>query len=183
MTEYDRITRPVTLLKSADRLRAQELLAEVDRFEMVKIQSAPLRQGDEIGVSELREAEQAYDEFMDGAEERGRTIWVGNLDRKPYREMVARHAPREKNDDDAVYGFNYETMGDELVAPCIVEGEFESESDRDQFLDKLSQGDFAKFYAAAIVVNQGGGPDPKARISSRRGLTGDETSESPERMG
>lgn len=183
MSEYDRITRPVTLLRSDDRLRAQDLLADVDRLEMVKIQSTPLRQGDEIGVTELKAAEDAYDDFMDGAVERGRTVVVGNLPRRRYRELVAKHAPREKNADDEAYGFNYDTMGDELVPACVLDGEFPSHSERDSFLDNLSQGDFAKFYAAAIVVNQGTGPDPKARISSRRGPTGDETSASPERMG
>lgn len=144
----------------------------------------------------VTEAAREYDDFMDGAVERAAKVRLQALPRSTFRAMVAEHPPREdvtKEDQDGEtvvvesfaedhrYGFNVETLADALVPPSvIVEDQFADEAERDGFLDDLSDAEFSKVYSAAILLNQGGGPDPKVRLSSLLDRMSDETSDSPD---
>lgn len=107
---------------------------------------------------------------------------------------------------DARAGFNQDTLGDALVPVCMkrywkiadelaaaaaAAGDeaappdvtrFESDEAIAEFLDDLADGDWAKVYSAAVMLNQSMGPDPKVRLSSHLAQTSDETSTSPARL-
>jgi hypothetical protein len=129
------------------------------------------------------DAARAYNDFMEGAEERAAKITLKALGRKAWRDLVVAHPPAEGDDYHQRRGFNVDTLGDDLVPASIVEGQFPSIADRDAFLDALCDADFSKLYSAAVALNESVGPDPKARLPLQPVPTSDETSESPARSG
>lgn len=144
-----------------------------------------------LGDDPVRDAIVKYDEGMDAAVERAVKVKMTQLPRKEYRALKNEHPPRMVDGpdgpvvhaEDAPWGFNRETFGDVLVPPCVDLDQFDSEAARDAFLDGLSDGWFSKLYSAAVSLNQGAGPDTKARLSSHLAPMFDETSPSPERLG
>jgi hypothetical protein len=139
---------------------------------------SPRRLGDD---DDVLAAAKAYDEFLEQAAERGTKVAIKAIPGKKWREHVAAHPPREKNEDDAEWGFNHLTLGDAVVPECVtsIDGQPASQDD----LDNLNDGDYSKIYAAVLRLNTGRGPDPKASISATLRRTSPETSESPERLG
>lgn len=153
---------------------------------------------------------EAFNEFMDDVEDRAVKVRLTQLPRKQYKTLRNEHPPRMEDSEngptehsaDARWGFNSETFGDVLVPRCVELGQLDPEDDAgrralttrmadgtytpsvevEEFLDSLSDGWFSKLYAAAISLNQGAGPDPKLRISSRHSQTSDETSDSHDRL-
>jgi hypothetical protein len=145
---------------------------------------------DDLVPAEVKTRAAEYDAAVAEAVERGQTVLVEALPRKTFRGLVVEHPPREDNDQDANWGFNYETLCDALVPASLplvdretAEAQFGSEAERQEFLESLSDGDFSRIYSAAIKVNQGGVPDPKASLSSRLGLISGGSSEQPARLG
>lgn len=172
-------TTTVTLFQGND-FDAERRLRRAVETAAVKADN-PKRIGDSPDVMAAAEA---YDAFVAEAAARGITVTLQALRRKDWRPLVAKHVPREDNDTDAAWGFNYETMCDDLVPASVVLGvQFMSTTDRDDFLDSLSDADFSSLYSEAVRLNQGAGPDPKVRVSSQLARTGDETSEEPTRLG
>lgn len=172
-------TTTVTLFQGEDYDRERELRAAVERAAVQA--DNPRRLGDS---QDVRAAAAAYDAFVEEAAERGVTVTLQALKRTQWREMVSKHPVREDNDVDAGWGFNYETLCDDLVPASVLTGDqFHNERAVQDFLDELSDADFSKLYSAAHELNQAQGPDPKVRLSSRLALTGDETSPQPTRLG
>lgn len=175
----------------ADRLQAVERIARA---------AAPRRMAEESSVSE---ASREYDEYVEAALGRALMVRLVALGRKDYRALRNEHPPRMipdpegqdrlvPHDEDTAWGFNYLTFGDALLPKSIAEitcntpgiaPDASTPASIETFLDGLSDGDFSRLYSAAITLNEGGGPDPKARLSTLLGPTSAETSESPARFG
>lgn len=201
MPTIKRPTVEVTLLQGDDSIKAEELLAKV-RFaadalaaETVEAERrartralSNLRMGEAVepepepDQSDLDDAMADYNEFMDGAVERGETITVTALRGKDYRAILADHLPREGNARDQQDGLNWDTIGDDLMPPSVAD-QFMSPAERDEFIEDLTIANQRRLTAACVHANQGGGVDPKARLSLQHDRTSDETSESPARLG
>lgn len=164
--------------------------------EIQAVKAGPTRIGDSESVLT---AAAAYDAFLAEASERAVKVTLHAVGRRVWRDLVAKHPPRfteqqviddagnqttetVPNEQDVQWGFNYDTLADDLVPACIESVVGDSRS-TDAFLDDLSDGDWSRLYSAAVVLNQGAGPDPKAQLSSRLIRTSSETSESPKRLG
>lgn len=141
----------------------------------------PLRLGDDEVVVELA---REYDAFKQQAAERGIKVLVKHMPGRRWRRLVAEHPPRVDHDGDEAWGFNHLTLADDVVAPCVASiGGMELVGEAlEAELDKMSDGDFSKVYAAVLRANTGQGPDPKESISAQLRRTSSETSESPERV-
>lgn len=175
----------VTLFQGDDYDRELELRKDVERAAVNA--DNPRRIGDSPSV---QAAAAAYDEFVAEAAERGVKVLLVALPKGRYRELVATHPPREDSDEDAAWGFDYSTLGDELVpaSMCDEKGkphdpEFANRAAVVEFVDSLPDGDFSLLYSKAVGLNQSQGPDPKASLSSRLARTGEETSQAPTRLG
>lgn len=122
-------------------------------------------------ADDLGEAVRAHDAFIDEAKGRGFQVAVQARKKAKWREMVNAHPPREENEGDHRWGFNYDTLADALV-PASVTGIVGPEGPVNQiedFLDDLCDADFSAIYSACVRLNQGEGP--KGPISSALGLT------------
>lgn len=172
-------TTTVTLFQGDDFDREAELRRALEQAAVKSPNPARLNEDSSVAAAAV-----AYDEFVAEAAERGVTVTLRALKRNDWREVVSNHPPREDHEGDASWGFNYETLADDLVPLSVqIDGQFKDARERDDFLDELSDADFSALYSAAVRLNQTQGPDPKASVSSRLGLTGDATSERPTRLG
>lgn len=163
-------TTEVVLFQGDDLDPIETLRAKVEEAALVS-DGTSRRLNDDPVLS----AAQEYDAFVDAAIERAVKVTLQALGRKQYRGLVEKHPPRPENEGDKEWGFNSDTFGDDLVPACIADGQFESARDMDAFLDDLSDGDWSRLVSAALMLNQGSGPDPKARLSSRVAQTSDAT--------
>lgn len=134
---------------------------------------------------EVAAAAAAYDAFVAEAAERGVKVEITNMPGRKWRAHAANHPPRKDNEDDEEWGFNFLTLGDDVVPPCVtaiggtpIDGEA-----RVAAIDDLSDGDFSRVYSAVLRLNTGRGPDPKDSILAKLPKTSPETSESPARLG
>lgn len=175
MIELKPRTKTVVLFQGDDLARHDELLDEMQRTAQGISGTSP-RLGDDPKAA-ARLAAEAFNAFKDEAEERAVKIEVRAIGRKAWRELVAKHPVREGDDGDEERGFNVESMGDDLVPACIVEGQFPSVADRDAFLDDLPDGLWNLLYRQCVQINQAIGPDPKARLPLPLDPTSDVISE------
>lgn len=174
MTALKPRTTTVVLFQGDDLDPLNERLSAV-------VQAAPSAR--RIGDSDaLADAQRAYDEFADEALDRAARITLQAMGHRKWRDLLLANPPREGDEDDEAAGFNVEEFGYTVVPASIAPGQFDSDRERDDFLDSLSDGDFSKLYSAAMGLNQNMGPDPKARLSSPPAQTSGETSESPARL-
>jgi hypothetical protein len=172
-------TDEVVLYQDEDQHEIDRLRASVQKA--AESSAIPHRLGDDETVS-TRLAE--LKEFTNGAAERGVKVQVKSIGRK-WRNLVAEHPPREKNDDDAEWGWNVATLADAVVPLCVVSiagQELEREALQEE-IDAMSDGDFSRVYSAAVRINTGRGPDPTELNSIELRTSSPETSESPERLG
>lgn len=173
-------TDEVVLYTDQDQREINRLLKVIETA--VQATDSPRRIGDdEVVVS----AAQAYDDFVAAAAERGTKVVLTYIAGRKWRGYVAQHPPRKDNEVDDDWGFNFLTLGDDVVPPCVVSiagKELEGEA-LTGALDSLSDGDFSRVYSAVLRLNTGRGPDPKDSISARLRSTSSETSESPARLG
>jgi hypothetical protein len=176
-------TTTVVLLQGDDLDPIAELQAAVESAAISNV-GAPQRLNDDS----LQSAAQAYDAYMDEAEKRGVHVELKALGRHLFRTVVAKHPAREGDEDDKAWGFNAETIGDDLVPECFVSATSPTKANTPdvstaakvaEFLDGLSDGDWSRLVSAAINLNQSAGPNPKARISSRLAPTSGATGTSP----
>lgn len=164
----------------ADRVRLAELREDlssvVNTASAMAMADAPQTM-DEDPSTELRAAAAAIDEFVTEAKTRARVVRMVALPRRKWRAMKDAHPVRmvttkttdaegveksteKPNEADEQYGFNVESIADDLVEQCA------SAVDSD-FIESLSEPDFDTLYAAALRVNVGGFAPPKAEFSSQ----------------
>lgn len=192
MTKLKPRTTTVTLFQGDDFDRERELRGVVEAAVMADSNTRRMNDPDTVSV-----AADAYDAFVKDATTRGETIPLAMLPRGVWREMVAKHPPRDDSEGDERWGFNYLTLADDLVPASVAAGQeiepsyfesvevlhFDSLGDRDEFLDALCDADFTKVYNEALNLNQAAGPNPKVRLSSLLAQTSDEISPPPIRLG
>lgn len=109
-----------------------------------------------------------------------RAVWVTvkALGRRNWRSLIDEHPPRDGNrEDHDVYGgvANISTLADPLVVASIIEPEFPTPLDRDEFLDRLSDADFTSIFRAAFALNRVPGGDPKDLLAYEQIPVSDET--------
>jgi hypothetical protein len=188
------VEHPVYLLQADDLDRRYELLDDVQRATEGQLASkiASLRLGDDSDTEALaavNTAAKALNAFMDKANRRAAKVLIRPLPRKSraglpsYRDLVLKHPPREDDERDKARGFNVDAMADDLVPHSIVDGQFATTQQRDDFLDGLSEGYFTQIFWEAINLNERMSPDPKARLPLQPVPTSGETSQSPARSG
>lgn len=172
-------TDEVVLYQDADQRELSRLEREIEAKAMQS--SSPLRLGDDDAVVV---AARAYDDFKTEAAGRGVTVALKAMPGRKWRAMVAEHPPRRDHESDADWGFNYLSMADVAVPPCIasIGGQALSGEALEAALDSMNDGDFSKVYAHVLRLNTGQGPNPKDSISARLPRSSNEISESPERL-
>lgn len=192
-------TTTVPLYQGEDLARIRDLSAVLQKAmtEKVRATGDVPRAGD---GDPMADAARAYDDFVQEALPRAAQVKLQAVPRRAYRTMCAAHPPRpdvtgpavtgedgsmvpgevvETYPSDARYGFDVDAMSDDLVPASIAPGQFGSVEERDTFLDGLSDGEWSKLFWEAVPLNQDGGPDPKAPVSSMLGRIFGETSTSP----
>jgi len=87
------------------------------------------------------------------------------LSRRPWRDLIEAHQPREGNAGDASLGFNQETYFDALVGACIVSPEFDEER-LEKFLNKITPNQFDTLSGAAWGLNRRDVSVPFSRTAS-----------------
>lgn len=172
-------TETVALYTNDDQHEIDRLRAEVQK--KAEASSTPLRLGDDEGVSSALDTLKRYVEV---AAERGVKVEVKAIGRK-WRQVVAEHPAREKNAEDAEWGWNVDELADAVVPLCIVSigGQTIEGDAKQEAVDSMSDGDFSRVYSACVKINTGRGPDPTELNSIVLPTSSPETSESPERLG
>ena len=175
-------TAEVWLYQGDDEAELQRLLAEVTA---TVAEQGPARESDGT------QAVEAYNAFVEVAKGRAVVVRLRAIPRAKYREMVdAATETVEVTDTDAdgeqvkreVERVNDILFAESLVPASVVEPVFDTDSQRQAFLDDLSDADFSALYTEAVRLNQSRGiANPKAlRVSELMG-SDDETSSSPGR--
>lgn len=202
MTDLKPRTQSVHLMQGDDIEQVAELRAKLEaaiarlaqaESDVVAAKQAPSRVAADDQQSEavaragrardaVHELTLEFDDFMAEAEKRAALVVVRALPRREYRDLLKAHPPREGDEQDESWGFNVDDFGDAMVPPAVIEPAFSSDHAKATFLESLSTAQWTTVFAAAVTVNSGALPDPKARISSAvmQGLGA--TSESPERL-
>lgn len=152
-------TAEIILLQGDDQAELDRLDAEVERLAPTKGKPSAARTADE--VDPYTEAKDARNAFAVKAEARGVKVILRALGRKTWRELVAKHQPREGHAADAAVGVNEETFPDVLVPASIASPTFTSDVERDAFLDSLYSIQFDELYFTAFRLNRQFGADPK----------------------
>lgn len=94
------------------------------------------------------------------------------LERKQWRDLVAKHPAKDKGQDFDPSIFN------DAVPACIVEPEMDEET-RDKLLEGLTQGQWEELAGAVHALNIGDGSVPFSRLASRALQGSGETSKQP----
>ncbi len=171
-----------------DDAAAVENARRVYNEEATNTTRAALREGD---ASPLVEAAQALDAARDAGLANAVTVTVQQLGRKTYRRLKAQCPPRDDDKNDEQAGYNTEAFAElvlEFIDPVtgersIVNPPFDSQADLVDWLDDQSDGTFEDLFWAAIEVNEGHNPDPKASATSHVEKVSAATSKSPARIG
>lgn len=173
MSELKPRTASVVIYQGDDIERLSELrrAAEIAQRQADGAAGVSLRVGDDLPTSEDVETKRAaYDEFVDEAAKRAIVVEVTALKRARFRELMAAHPARDKNEDDEQYGVNVDTFPPLFLAEsatvAVGERELPAAKARD-LLDELPEGDFDRVFATAYMLNRAPGADPRdGRYSS-----------------
>ena len=152
-------TVSVTLLQGEDQAELDRLDAEVVRLAPKKGDTPPVRTADEVDPH--TEAKRARAEFAAEAEERGVTVVLRALGRKTWRKHVLDHPPRDGKPGDEQFGVNITDFPETLVPASIASPVFSSETEREAFLDSLTDVQFEMLFLRAFNLNRALGADPK----------------------
>lgn len=136
---------------------------------------APDDEGSQEAAKAAQDAADAYDAAVADALPRAVVAKVQAIGGKAYRHLRAEHPPRPDDEDDETLGFNRSTFLDALLEffdgetgeKTLVYPEFSSKNALVAWLDDLSNGVFSDLADAAVIVNQGGSPDPKVSLGSQ----------------
>lgn len=174
-------TETVHIYQGDDLARMGVLENEIDVASIEPLAERANRVAGQPGTSAAAvDAARRYQDFVEEAKGRAFAVVVEALPRKKWREVRDLHPPRDNEPMDAAYGFNVDTIGEDLVQPSITtvalgdETVLGTERERETFLDQLSEGDWSRLVSAAVKCNVGdGGPkdDMLSRISQMYGAT------------
>lgn len=172
-----RRTEQVPLYTNEDQDRLTELLDAIEEARAASL-SAPARRGD----APVTEAAAAYDAFVPEAIARASLVNITALPKKQWRKMLLDYPPRadvtneagevvERFPEDRQHGFNVELIADPLVVASIDLDQFDSEDERQEWVDELDDPKFSRIFSAAVRINGRDIPDPKWSASSWIALT------------
>lgn len=175
LKKVGRRTERVPLFTNDDQDRLVELMDAIDE---ARAAVGPTRVGD----APVLEAAKAYDDFLPKAMTRAETVYITALPRARWRTMLVDYPPRRDVTDDErdvlesfpqdqQHGFNVELMARPLVIESIDLDQFNSEDERDEWVDDLDDPKFSRIFSAAVRINERGTPDPKFNASSWIALT------------
>lgn len=170
LKKVERYHEDVPLFTNADRLHIQDLERDL---EQAAVSAGPARKGD----VPLESAVAAYDQFKAEALERATMVGMTALPGKEWRELLAAHPPRREVKDeegevteswpqDEGAGCNVDTIARPLVIACLDLAQFDSDRDREEWVDDLSDPDFNRLTSDAFRLNSDAGPNPKWSASS-----------------
>lgn len=182
-----RRTHDVPVFQGEDARRVDEATRAFNE-ELGKTTRTALREGD---ATPLDEAAKALDDAKEAGLPNAVIVTVQSLGRKTYRTLKAECPPRDDNKDDEQAGVDLTKFADLLLEHfdgetgerTIVAPDFRSKGELVAWLDEVSNGTFEELFDAAIGVNEGRNPDPKASATSLVERLSGATSTSPERMG
>ena len=154
-------TETVIILQGDDDETLRHLRAEVERTAPKK--GAPSAQSTMDEGDPHEAAVTAYEVFAEEAADRGIKVILRALGRKTWKELTAKHPPREGNENDEQQGMNLESLNDEIVLPCMASpgGSLE---ERSAFLDSLNEGQYGDLALRAYWLNVGRSADPTLRL-------------------
>lgn len=114
-----------------------------------------------------REYDELCEESRTASKDARLFVRFGEVSRKQWREIKAVHPPRTEGDDETVsgdryLGFNVESGQDDLVFAAIVEPEFSSRKDFDDWADNLGAGKWEAVSKKALEVTLGARVNPKS---------------------
>ena len=186
-TSVQRRTETVPIFQGDDAAAIAAALADVNRATAMEAVGA--RRLNE--VSPAQEAAEHYDEVVAEALPRAVTAMVRALGRKQYRQLRAEHPPREDDEGDEEAGYNREALHDALLEyydpetgeTTVIAPTFGSKQTLVAWLDDLSDGNFVQLAMAAVRVNEGGSPSPKASLASQIGRMFNAISPQPDTSG
>lgn len=146
----ERLDRAYAAAMSALEDDAPTTMLEEDPYTVLK------REYDEL-VEESRKASRAARQF----------VRFGEVTRRQWREIKAAHPPRTEGDEEAVkadryLGFNVEDGEDDLVFAAVIEPEFSSRKDFDDWADRLGAGKWDAVAKKALEVTLGARANPKS---------------------
>lgn len=170
-----------------ERLADLRREVEIAKRQAEQESGVPLREGDDLPAVAERQAEAAYESFVDEAAERAEAWELHAIGHEAFRELLREHPPRKvvesvdgkdvevTHPDDAGWDVNTETFPKALLTFVDPDDEdhrtvaapFESAGTLQKRLRRLSSGEFDSLWAAALMMNSAGIVDPKAAISWR----------------
>lgn len=173
-------TTTVTLMQGDDVAHIEDMYAAVN----LAATTARLAAADELPVPEaprrvapagpgVLEQAAAVDAFIVEATERAFIVKLDALGRTAWREIREKHPPVDGNEEHTAFGFDSDTIGDELVPLCVARitkggvDEPNKGAALAQFLESLSDGQWSQLVSAAIKINTDSRADPKPELSSR----------------
>jgi hypothetical protein len=172
MTTIKPRTKTVTLFQGDYLDEIEHLRRQVEAARDAE-KDAPARTLDEVPQS--RELAEQHDALVREAEESAITVKVRNLGRRTYHDLKVKHPAREDHPSDETLGCNEDTFFDELVALCLVQPEFKTDTDRQRFLEDLAPIDWERVKLAAFQVNEVSSADPKLLSASKPTTVSDAT--------
>lgn len=185
-TTIKRRTETVPIFQGDDAAAIAEALADFNRATAAEAlgRSGSRRLTDD---SPVQAAADHYDAVVAEAEPRAIRATVQALGRKAYRRLLAENPPREDHEDDANLGYNPVGLHDAILEffdletgeKTVMVPEFASKNALVDWLDDLNDGNFTQLAAAAVRVNEGGSPSPKASLGSQVERMFAATSQSP----
>lgn len=118
-----------------------------------------------------REYDELVEESRAASREARQFVRFGEVSRKQWREIKAAHPARTEGDEEAIkadryLGFNVEAGEDDLVFAAVVEPEFKSRADFDDWADKLGAGKWDAVAKKALEVTLGARANPKSLPAS-----------------
>lgn len=172
-------TVEVVIYQGDDLAKLRELY-EATEFEASA--QGPARVAD-TPVNAAHEKAEAYDAFVTEAAERAVSVTIQQVGRKRWRDVRDAHPARKDNETDALFGYDSDAVAEDLMPESIIAPVFKSTTDRDTFLDSLSDADWQRLTSALIGVNTTQVGDPKAlRLVSLVDQMSGESSKPPERL-
>lgn len=91
-------------------------------------------------------------------------------DRPTHNELKKAHPPRRENGEiieaDAGYGYNVETFNEALIKLCVIDPDLD-ESDWDELLSVISEGQYSMLVVACLLLNRNDISVPFSQAASK----------------
>lgn len=116
--------------------------------------------------SEAKALREELDALEDEMRDSTLTLTFQGIGRKAWRELEAKHSPREGDEVDRFYGFNSDTLFDEAIPACLKAPEIEAAKFL-ELLGKLTAAQYEKLAVTVLNLNRQDVDVPLSRRASR----------------